>query len=163
MTTRGSKLLDELNSASQSVSGTTEEEREGEKKRREGAKEERSKISGKARFEHNFSYGKVSSSVCPPTTKLGAGEKERRQVAGFSRFPSAFSNFCRPRGGIVETMGQTKPIPNRRNPPRFQTSDRTLPSLPPTNFRAKLSFRAPTRFENFPSPETKSDETRYTC
>lgn len=158
MTTRGSKLLDELNSASQSVSGTTE--------RGKGWKKERGSERGtvqnfrQSRFEHNFSYGKVSSSVCPPTLERG----KERQVAGFSRFPSAFSNFCRPRGeswkrwdkqNRYRTEGTHRGSKRRHRIEPFLCS----PPPAPTNFRIVFveNFRRAKHTSKISLPRRKRD------
>lgn len=158
MTTRGSKLLDELNSASQSVSGTTERGRGWKKER--GSEKGTVQNFRQSRFEHNFSYGKVSSSVCPPTLERG----KERQVAGFSRFPSAFSNFCRPRGeswkrwdkqNRYRTEGTHRGSKRRHRIEPFLCS----PPPAPTNFRIVFveNFRRAKHTSKISLPRRKRD------
>lgn len=158
MTTRGSKLLDELNSASQSVSGTTERGRGWKKER--GSERGTVENFRQSRFEHNFSYGKVSSSVCPPTLERG----KERQVAGFSRFPSAFSNFCRPRGeswkrwdkqNRYRTEGTHRGSKRRHRIEPFLCS----PPPAPTNFRIVFveNFRRAKHTSKISLPRRKRD------
>lgn len=158
MTTRGSKLLDELNSASQSVSGTTERGRGWKKER--GSERGTVQNFRQSRFEHNFSYGKVSSSVCPPTLERG----KERQVAGFSRFPSAFSNFCRPRGeswkrwdkqNRYRTEGTHRGSKRRHRIEPFLCS----PPPAPTNFRIVFveNFRRAKHTSKISLPRRKRD------
>lgn len=108
-------------------------------KKREGAKEERSKISGKAGSSTISHMEKFSPLFAPPTFERGGkGTPGCRFLAFSLRFFQLLSSTR----GVVETMGQTKPIPNRRNPPRFSERRHRIElflllllSPPPTNFR----------------------------
>lgn len=82
---------------------------------------------------------KFSPLFAPPTFERGGkGTPGCRFLAFSLRFFQLLSSTR----GVVETMGQTKPIPNRRNPPRFSERRHRIElflllllSLPSTNFR----------------------------